>query len=367
MPTDQVTGMSVRERFNRILHWQKPDRVPNMDFGYWPEVYEVWWQQGLPREINNDIALEKYVGLEGLEQIPWVPINPGMLPHYELQVLEDRGDHIIIRDHEGNICEKHKYSASIPRYIKHGLETKQDWEILKRERLQIELPERVGDVKAAVEAAHAAGMPIRFNGGSLYGWLRDWMGVENLSIAVMEDPMWVGEMMEHLTNIMLWVIEKALEGNPKVDVSWWWEDMCYNRGPLLSPKLFKQLMVPRYKQITDAFRRHGIDVNVLDCDGRIYDLAPLWLEGGINCMFPIEAAHTDALKLREQFGKSMLLIGGVDKIQLARGRDAIDRELERLHPLVQDGGYIPTLDHRCPPDVTFENYRYYIEKKKEIL
>lgn len=84
-------------------------------------------------------------------------------------------------------------------------------------------------------------------------------------------------------------------------------------------------------------------------------------------MFPIEAAHTDAVKLREEYGEDILLIGGVNKIQLARGKKAIAQELRRLHPLIENGGYIPTIDHRVPPNISFENYLYYIEKKKEIL
>jgi uroporphyrinogen decarboxylase len=136
---------------------------------------------------------------------------------------------------------------------------------------------------------------------------------------------------------------------------------------LVSPKIVEELMVPRYKRITDALRKHNIDVNLLDCDGRIYELVPLWLKGGINCMFPIEALHTDAVKLRKEYGKDLLLVGGVDKIELAKGKEATDRELERLRPLMEDGGYIPTVDHRVPPDVSFENYLYYLEKRKEML
>ncbi|PIV53616.1 MAG: hypothetical protein COY53_07465 [Elusimicrobia bacterium CG_4_10_14_0_8_um_filter_37_32] len=195
------------------------------------------------------------------------------------------------------------------------------------------------------------------------------MGVENLSIAIMTEKEWVEEMMEHLTQMTLYLIEKSLPGIPGIDVdmAWWWEDMCYNHGPLVSPKIFEELMVPRYKRITDTLKKHNVDINVLDCDGRIYELVPGWLKGGINCMFPIEAAHTDPLKLREEYGRDVLLFGGVNKIQLARGRDAIDREMARLRPLVEKGGYIPTVDHRVPPDVSFENYLYYLDKKKSIL
>ncbi len=84
-------------------------------------------------------------------------------------------------------------------------------------------------------------------------------------------------------------------------------------------------------------------------------------------MFPIEAAHTDPRKLREEYGESVLLLGGVDKLALIAGKDAIDRELEKLRPLVERGGFLPCVDHRVPPDVTYENYLYYLEKKKAIL
>jgi hypothetical protein len=84
-------------------------------------------------------------------------------------------------------------------------------------------------------------------------------------------------------------------------------------------------------------------------------------------MFPIEAAHTKPEKLRADYGDDVLLLGGVDKLALIAGKDAIDRELEKLHPLVERGGYLPCVDHRVPPDVTYENYLYYLERKKAIL
>ena len=365
MPSEKKQT-STQERFSRVFHWQKPDRVPNMDFGYWNETIAAWHKQGLPEHIRDNVALEVHLGLEGESRIPSIPVNNGLLPVFEYKILEDKGSRQIIQDWEGNICEVLKDGASIPRFIKYGLETREDWERYKRERLDWTRPERIGDVKKAVEDAHREGMPIRFHCGALYGWLRNWMGVENLSIAFMEQPQWVEEMMDHLMTMTLSLIEKTFD-SLEIDIAWWWEDMCYNHGPLLSPKLFREMMVPRYREITGLLKKYGVDVNILDCDGRIYELVPGWLEAGITGMFPIEAIHTDAPKLREIYGRDVLLMGGVNKIALARGRDAIDRELERLHPLVEKGAYIPTVDHRVPPDVSYDNYLYYVEKKKEIL
>lgn len=366
MSTASSSPMTTRERFRRVMHWEKPDRVPNCDFGYWDQAIERWHREGLPAHINTHWDLEAHLGLEGVEQWPFVPANTCLMPAFEHKVIEDKGDHLIIRDFENNLCEILKHGACIPKYLEHGLKTRQDWERYKNERLDPTREDRIGDIRAAVDDAHSRGLPIRFNGGSLYGWIRNWMGVEHFSIVQLEEPEWVEEMVDHLMALTLHVAEKTLPG-VEVDVAWWWEDMCFNRGPLMAPRDFERILVPRYREITQHLRRLGVDLNVLDCDGRIYELVPGWLRGGITCMFPIEAAHTDPLVLRERHGDEVLLMGGVDKIALINGRDAIDRELERLHPLVQHGGYIPTVDHRVPPDVSYEDYLYYLEKKKEIL
>ncbi len=358
--------MTTQERFNKVMHWQEPDRVPNMDFGYWEETITIWHKQGLPTYVKTNQDVERYLGLEGTEIIPSLPVANGLYPPFKYKVLEDKGQHRIVQDAEGSICEVPKDGTSVPHYVRYVLKTRRDWEIFKRERLDYTRKDRIGEVKKVVEQAHAVGMPVRFNAGSLYGWLRNWMGVENFSLAIMTQKEWVEEMMEHLAEMTLYLMEKVLPGTG-VDMAWWWEDMCFNHGPLISPKLFEELMVPRYKRITEALKKYNIDINILDCDGQIYELVPGWLKGGINCMFPIEAAHTDPVKLRKEYGKDILLIGGVNKLQLAKGKAAIDRELKRLYPLVEKGRYIPTVDHRVPPDVSFENYLYYLEKKKEIL
>lgn len=358
--------MTTRERFNRVMHWRTADRVPNMEFGYWKKTLEVWRGQGLPEHLKTNADVEKYLGLEGISLLPEIPVKNGLYPEFEEKTLEVRDGRRTIRRHDGSICEVAESDSSIPRFIKFAVETRGDWEKFKEERLDVRRPGRIGDIASTLAAARASGMPVLMHCGSLYGWIRDFMGLENLSIALITDRPWMEEIMEHLAGMTLFLIEKALDG-AEVDAAWWWEDMCYNHGPLVSPRLFEEMMVPRYRRITEALGRRGIDVNVLDCDGRIYDLVPGWLRGGINGMFPIEAAHTDPLRLRRDHGDKVLLIGGVNKLALIAGREAIDRELERLHPLVERGGYIPTVDHRVPPDVTLENYLYYLEKKKGIL
>lgn len=74
----------------------------------------------------------------------------------------------------------------------------------------------------------------------------------------------------------------------------------------------------------------------------------------------------DVVAVRKEYGQAFSMRGGVDKFCVSKGKEAIDRELERIFPVVQDGGFIPHLDHQLP-DCTFEDYCYYIERKKLML
>ncbi|MFP4343682.1 MAG: hypothetical protein ACLFU8_03210 [Anaerolineales bacterium] len=76
--------------------------------------------------------------------------------------------------------------------------------------------------------------------------------------------------------------------------------------------------------------------------------------------------QSDPVEYRERFGKALRMLGGFDKRILAGERDAIEREVHRLAPLVEEGGYIPFCDHLVPPDVPFENYLFYLELARSV-
>jgi len=76
-------SLTTRERFNRIMHRQKPDQVPNMDFGYWTETIKLWHKQGLPADIQTNQDMENYLGLEGVSIIPAIPVINGLYPPFE--------------------------------------------------------------------------------------------------------------------------------------------------------------------------------------------------------------------------------------------------------------------------------------------
>ncbi|MBI2447677.1 MAG: hypothetical protein HYV48_04005, partial [Candidatus Omnitrophica bacterium] len=113
---------------------------------------------------------------------------------------------------------------------------------------------------------------------------------------------------------------------------------------------------------------YGVDVVIVDCDGNINERVELWIEGGVNCMFTIEVAGgSDPIQIRDKYGDKVLLAGGVDKVALIKGKEAIREEIKRIEKVVRMGGYIPHVDHRVPSDVSFDNYLYYLEVKRDTF
>ena len=72
-------------------------------------------------------------------------------------------------------------------------------------------------------------------------------------------------------------------------------------------------------------------------------------------------------EVREAFHK-LGILGGIDKRALAKGKEAIDEELEKKVPfMLKSDGYIPTIDHLVSPDISFDDFKYYREKLREIV
>lgn len=365
--------MNDRQRFYATMHYEPRDRSPLCDFGFWDETIPEWHNQGLPKKVewrsDAEIYTDQWFGMDCYWGGP--SAHPGLCPGFEQIVLEDRGDHEVVQQWDGVRVLRKKFMGSIPHPESHLLVDRESWLKHYKPRLDPSSPERYpADWDAAVKVWSDPNRdyPVVLNGGSLYGWLRDWMGMENLAMVVYDDPAWFEEMVETVTDCVVTCLEKCLATGAKFDACSMWEDMCYSGGPLLGVEHFKQYLVPNYRRITDLLHKYGVDVVWLDCDGKIDHLLPLWLEAGVNCMFPLEIGTwgADPIRYRKEYGKELLMIGGFDKHVLQHDQAAISAEIERLVPLVEEGGYIPLPDHRVPPDVPYENYLHYIKEIRHI-
>jgi uroporphyrinogen decarboxylase len=366
--------MNRKQRFQATMHYQPRDRSPIADFGFWDETIITWHDQGLPKDIyffggNNNTV--EFFGMDfGIDGIG-TGVENGLLPTFEEIILEEHGNRIVLQQSDGVIVERDRFMSSIPHPIAHSLVDRDSWQALFVPRLDPENPNRFPndwDERVSYWKSSEHQQVLVLPGGSLYGWLRNWMGLEQLSFTVYDDPSFFEEMVTTVADCIIGVLEKILVSGVQFDACGMWEDMAYNAGPLLSPRHFKKYLVPHYRRITNVCHQNNVDVIWLDCDGKIDDLLPHWLDAGINCMFPIEIGTwgADPLKFRQEYGKDLLMMGGFDKHILAQSEEKIEKEIYRLLPLVEEGGFIGFCDHRVPPDVPYKHYLYYLKKVREI-
>ena len=143
-----------------------------------------------------------------------------------------------------------------------------------------------------------------------------------------------------------------------------WEDLAFKNGPLISPDIFREFILPYYKKFIQRMKTFGVKHFFVDTDGNFEVLIPLFIEGGVTGFYPFEVqAGMDIEKIRDLYPE-LVIMGGIDKMALAKGKEAIDGEIAKVKRMLKKGGYIPYTDHMVPPDVSFENYTYFRKQLK---
>ncbi len=349
------------------MHFQPVDRVPYWVPVFWSETFERWAREGYPGKSEE--TEEKLFGCDRKAHIRfWL----NFIPPFEERVLDDDGEYLTIQSKKG-IVEKLRKDmpddSQMHLPLHYPIAGREDYEKY-RSRLTGNLETRLAllkDLGRHNDRDYTVSLRGSLDCG-FYGPLRDLVGFERLSCLFYEDPALVEMMMDDRAELIIQMADKILE-TTSIDWFCFWEDMAYRNGPLLSPELFKKLMAPRYKRVTDFLHSRGVDLIFVDSDGDISLLIPLWLECGVNGMWPFEVqAGMDVVELRKEYGRDLLMIGGLDKRALAKGKKETEAEiLKKVPPLIKDGGYIPRPDHSIPPDVSYDNYRYFMEFLQYIL
>lgn len=372
--------MNYRENVNAILHYQPFEKMPIVSFGYWGETVQKWADEGhITREEADgyfrygdnseaDRAIMKRLGFD----FNWNSCyggNVGLYPAFDRKVLEQKADGgQVIRDEQGLIVLVKPGVVSIPAEIGTTLTDREVWEKEYLPRLQWEAERIDTSLFESLKDDSQRQLPVGLHCGSLMGYMRNLLGVEELSYLYVDDPELYEEIANTLAGLCYQSVKAILETGAKFDYAHFWEDICYKNGPLVSPDGFRQIIGPHYRKITNLLKEHGVDIVSVDCDGWIDTLLPIWLENGVNTMFPIEVGTWNAsiAPWREKYGKDLRGVGGMNKTVFARDYQAVDQEVERLRPLMELGGYIPCPDHRIAPDAKFENVQYYCEKMKSL-
>jgi hypothetical protein len=356
--------MNDLERFYACMNYQPVDRAPFWSWGPWPETVERWRREGYdPQQFDLNLGADRRLAFGDW----FFPCPP-----FAREVIAEDDVHILYINHEGILMRERKDNpmSSMPQFVRFPVETRAEFRRFWQERMQPDLAQRIGpNWKEQLRAARAQPYPliiIADRWGGFFGPLRNLVGVERLCTLFYDDPAFVEEMMDADAEFVIAMMAQILDV-VSIDAFALWEDMAYKTAPLISPQLVRRYMLPRYRRVVEFLAARGVPFIGLDSDGMIDPLIPIWMDAGLNFLYPFEMqAGMDVLAVRKKYGKGLRLWGGVDKRALAHGRAAIDAELARLRPLIAEGGYIPHTDHSIPPDVAFADFVYYMRRLEQV-
>ena len=376
-----------------VLNYDRYDRLPVVNFGFLRGTLDRWVLEGhiTPQEADSadpgdgtpgEQRLSEKLGFDCNYHTAFMP-STRVEPPFERTVLEELPDgNRKVMTANGAVVLENDRCASIPMEVDHVLKGRKEWEEIFLPRLAytedrinstlVHCPDRMLPFAEGGREYLASGRREHhylLYCGNLYGVLRDYMGMENLCYLSADDPELLDEMIDVNAELCYQCFEGSLATGVTFDIAHFWEDICFKNGPLVNPAFFARKLGPHYRRITDLLSKHGINLVSLDCDGVIDSLLPVWFANGVNVMFPIEVGTWNASikPWREEYGRELRGVGGMDKRVFARDYAAVEAEIERLKPLVDLGGYIPCPDHRLAPDAKWDNVRYYTESMRRAF
>ncbi|MDO8685630.1 MAG: uroporphyrinogen decarboxylase family protein [Clostridiales bacterium] len=360
--------MSKGTRKLRDSYAIKPDApIYQSEFGYMS--LDRWKKEGYIDENTDLAALFNFDEPGDYELRQLGGCIPEFFPFFEEKILEDRGEHEVILDFAGRhvLYFKGRKTGYMPEYLNHPVKDIKTWKENCKWRLDPKSSERYTELYGRMEEARknaGKGMVIsqELIGGYMY--LRSLIGPLDLLYKFYDDPGLIHECMKSWFELADAVISKHQQ-YVTLDVLSLAEDISYNKGSLISPDMMREFLFPYYQQLIANIKSRQIDRNRhlfvhVDTDGLADSVIPVYKEIGMDFMSPFEVASgCDVVETGRRY-PNLIISGGIDKRVLAQGKDAIDRHIDDILPIMKKrGGYIPTCDHGVPEEVGFDDYMHF--------
>lgn len=358
--------MRNRERFLRTMRFENTDHPPIWLDNAWESTRRRWEYEGCPG--NTD--LYEYFGLERF-RLEYAGLKSCLYPEVEEKIISENEREIIKLDRYGRKVRILKETESMPEWLDFPVKNPGDLERVIAERFDLSLvagrwPEDWEHKKKKWIADDSRDYLLFLDGGCYYGTLRNLAGVEYASYLFYDAPDLIDKLFEKIHLICMDGLKRVL---PEVEVDFlgFGEDIAFKTSTLISPEIFKDLLLPRYKEVCKKAREYGLDIIIYDSDGNLSPLLELYFESGVDGFLPCEvAAGMNPVDLRKKYGKKIKMMGGIDKRELSKGKEDIRKEVMAKIPVIEQGGYIPQIDHSVSSDISFENYSYFINLLKKI-
>ena len=375
---------SSRERVNKAINHQAPDRIP-VDFLAVPEIWEsliadLNINPGLPASDYFDVRWESLLRhLEvdcrviSYDQFPLPPqdvLDPGAqvswysslgrsTPNRMWRQLSPGGE---IKDIWGRVfrVKENPYGAyeEISRY---PLSTAQSGSDIAKHAWP---DPDWWDFSGLSELLEAMNQDrehhIRYRLGSVFEVAWQLRGFDKFLLDMAIDPQLPSQIMHRLTEIYLEITERFLQASKgRIDMVYFYDDVATQESLLISKDMWQELIQPHHQKLIDLIKKYDLKV-MYHCDGAIYPLIGHLIDMGVDVLNPIQAdaKNMAPTTLKKEFGDQLAFHGGIDIIDtLPNGTPhQVQEEVSnRIAVLGEGGGYIMGSSHHIQADTPLDN------------
>ena len=405
--------MNVRERFKTVMEGGRA-APPKWEFGYWGQTCTNWYAEGLakhaePHPLTRVSTVSSSLYIPCWNSLPKGKLSAGIAvlagglywptqgfaldddvktalamdkgqvlvdvdllfyPRFEPHVLDETDEALIYVDIDGVKRQFAKQTGVLPSALENPIKDRSSWERLKAERLSLKnvkgrfppnWPELLKGYRNRDYPLVLGGYPHGY-----FGTLAHLMGYEKLFYAYSDDPSLIHDIQKTFTDVWLAVYEEVL-AQTDVDLFVVWEDISADKGSMVSPAMMREFMLPYYTRLTGFLKAHGVSCIFVDTDGECTSIIPLFLEGGVTGLYPMEAScGVDIVKVRKLF-PALQMMGGIPKSEIRKGAARIEEILKPASEVLKTGRYVPFGDHLIPPEVHWQEFRAYRGRLNELI
>ncbi len=336
--------MNSMERVFAALRRQTPDRVPAVEFLVDPGVAS----KAVPGCLDVADCMDK-LGMDG--------VGCGAafetLERYPDGTWKDEWGVV----YQGNSeCVAHPVSGPV-----NSLE-----DAVKYIPPQAETPLRLAKLRGLV-ARYKGRRAICFHHRAAFMWSAYLRGLDNLLADFLVEPELAVALMDKVLEVNMAIVRNAIRAGAEVIVLG--DDYAFNKGPLMSPELFREFIFPRLKRMVDLIHEEGAFC-VKHSDGNLYPILDMIVEAGPDGINPVEpVAGMDLKTVKSLVGGKVCISGNIDCAHLLPSgtveevRAAVKKAIEDAAP---GGGFILSSSNSIHSSCKPENFRAMVEACHEF-
>jgi uroporphyrinogen decarboxylase len=361
----EAAALSPWERVELALAHRQPDRVP---FDFWA-VPEVWEELRTALDADDDSVL-RLLGSDCRMVVPrYVGTKARDLP--DGTFVDQWGTHRRrVANEFGTYDEYASYplaeADTVADVLNWDWPSPDDWDVSGL-RAQCEWLNR--DVR----------YHLRYEVGGIFEWSWGLRGFERFLLDLVKNPDVACAIMDRFTDIYIENAVRVIEAaGGLLDMVYTYDDVGIQNGPLMSPRLWRQYILPRHQRLNAAIRTatrtRPVKIMYHSC-GAVYPFIAAFVdEMGIDILNPLQprAAGMDMARIKAEFGDRLSFHGAIDiQHTLPHGtpgevRAEVRERCQVLGGQRPGGGYICASAHYIQADTPLENIVAMYTTQREI-